>query len=129
MKVELKGRRQILLVPMDVYAMMTLLLLLPQLIIGERWNIVGIINVFTQMLWFPSVFLLPLVLLLRSRRTIILLLPAALCFVFTYGDHFLQPPSFVPSADQTTFTFMTYNVLDDGRDPTKTIALIEFSRC
>lgn len=125
MKVQLKGRRLLLLVPMDVYGMMTVLLLLAQVIIGERWNIIGIVKVFTQILWFPAVFLLLLALLLRSRRTIVLLLPAALAFVITYGDHFLPPASFVPSADQTTFTFMTYNVFDNGRDPANTIALIE----
>jgi endonuclease/exonuclease/phosphatase (EEP) superfamily protein YafD len=125
MKVNLKGRRQILLVPMDVYGMMTLIILLPQVIVGERWNLVGIFNVFSQMLWLPAVFLLPLALLLRSRRTAYLLLPAALCFIVTYGDHFLPHASFVPADDHTTFSFMTYNVFDDGRDPATTIALIE----
>jgi len=125
MKPKLKGWRQVLLVPMDVYGMMTVLILLAQAIIGERWNIVAFFNTFAQILWLPALFLLPLAFLLRSGRTLLLLLLAALAFVITFGDHFVPHAPLVPSADQTSFTFMTYNLLDNRRDPAAIIDLIE----
>jgi vancomycin resistance protein VanJ len=124
MKPRLKGKRRLLLMPIDVYGMMTVLVLLAQGLIGERWNLVAFFNTFAQILWLPALCLIPLALLLRSRRTLALLLPAALAFIITFGDHFLPHAPLVPTADQTTFTLMTFNLLDDGRDPTGIVDLI-----
>ena len=124
MKPKLKGWRQLLLVPMDIYGMMTMLVLLAQAVIGERWNIVAFFNTFAQIMWLPALFLLPLALLLRSGRTFVFLLPAALAFIVTFGDHFMPHATIAPTEDQTVFTFMTFNLLDDGRDSSGIVDLI-----
>lgn len=116
--------RRLLLLPIDVYGMMTLLVLLMQAWIGERWNIVAFFNTFAQIMWLPALFLLPLALLLRSGRTVVLLLPAALAFVITFGDHFMPHATVTPTEKQTVFTFMTYNLLDNGRDSSEIVELI-----
>ncbi len=102
-----------------------ILILLAQIGIGERWSLVGLFNTFAQIFWLPALFFIPLALLLRSRRTLVLLLPAVLAFLITFGDHFVPHASLTPTADQTSFTLMTFNLFDDGRDSTSTVTLIE----
>src|ERR1041384_7368207 len=113
MKTGLKRGRSALLFLIDLYSMMVILILIPQALIGERVGLVALFNTVAQILWLPSLFLLPLALLLRSRRSALMVLPGVVCFVVTFGDHFVPKTPLSVTPEQTTFTVVTFNLYDD----------------
>jgi endonuclease/exonuclease/phosphatase (EEP) superfamily protein YafD len=115
--------RGVLLLPIDVYAVMMILMLLAQGLIGERWNLVSLYNTLAHLFWGFGLLLVPFALLLRSRRSLVLLLPTILAFAITFGDHFLPHPTLTP--DRATLKVVSFNMYDDGRAPDELVTLIK----
>lgn len=80
-----------------------------RLIIGEQWTLVALFNSFAHLLFLPSLALIPIVLILRRMLFVLLLIPAALAFLLSYGPMFV-PRSAVVFADAPRFTLLTYNL-------------------
>jgi vancomycin resistance protein VanJ len=120
----MKALRRVVLALLDGYGLITAVILMPQIVVGEQSHLIGFVDSFAQLYWLPALLLLPLALILRSRRTVLLILPAALAWMITFGDHFIPKPSLDPLPDQTVLTVMTYNMLDNGRDPADVVAQI-----
>jgi endonuclease/exonuclease/phosphatase (EEP) superfamily protein YafD len=81
--------------------------LLLRSIAGESWNYIALINSFVHLLWIPALLLLPLAAALRRWLTLILLCPAALAFLISYGSLFIPRPA---QAAPEALRILTYNL-------------------
>jgi vancomycin resistance protein VanJ len=89
--------------------------LLLRLLLGEGFWLVALFNNYAHLLFIPSVILVPLCLLLRRVRVILLLIPALLAFLLSYSVFFL-PRGLQAAADATPLRLLSYNVLWNNTD-------------
>ncbi|MEO1290138.1 MAG: hypothetical protein AAFV93_20495, partial [Chloroflexota bacterium] len=73
-------------------------------LIGEEWVIVEFFNTFAHLLWLPTIVLVPLCLLLKEWRLVILLLSGFIAFFVVWGDMLLpkSPPQTPENAIELT---------------------------
>ncbi len=91
------------------YGLSVLGFLLLRQLAGESWWIIAVMNSFAHLLFAPALILIPLMLLLRQFRMIVLLLPPLAAFILTYGELFTQRVVALP-ADSQPITLLTYNI-------------------
>jgi vancomycin resistance protein VanJ len=94
------------------YGLNLTLFLVLRILVGERWGLIGVFNSVAHLMLIPSLFLLPLCLLLRRRRLALTQLPAVLAFALSYGMMFL-PRSAAVVPDMTAISIVTYNLHGD----------------
>ncbi|MCU0514898.1 MAG: endonuclease/exonuclease/phosphatase family protein [Anaerolineae bacterium] len=107
----------------DAYAASVLLLLAGNVLIGEQWVVIAFFNTFAHLLWLPALALLPVCLLLRQGRSVLLLLPIVLTFALTYGGQFWPRSPAAPAGSQP-LSLLTFNLLADGSPVTARMAII-----
>lgn len=93
-----------------------------RLLLDETFVPVAIYNTFAHLLWLAALLLLPLCLLLRFWRVMLLILLPALSFILTYGGQFVRSADAYQDAGD--FSIMTYNVRWRAGDYADAIALI-----
>ena len=95
------------------YGLNVTLLLVVRAAVGERWNIIGLMNSYLHLLILPAAVFLPLSLILRRRWLVIELAAPFLFFMSTYGGQFLPRTANVP-AEAPRLKVLTFNVLRDN---------------
>lgn len=98
-----------------LYSITVLILLLLWLVTGER---LFFVNMFVNLLpaaFYPLLLLLPLMLLLRAWRVVLLLLPATVVFSWLYLPAYL-PKTPLPPSSAPEITVLTYNILAINRN-------------
>jgi vancomycin resistance protein VanJ len=98
-----------------LYSVSVSLLLLLWLLTGER---LFFVNMFVNLLpaaFYPMLVLLPLMLVMRIWRVVLLLLPAAIVFACLYAPAFLPKVPVAPSS-APEITVLTYNILAINRN-------------
>ncbi len=91
----------------SIYATMLITYLLVRMVIGDGFWRVSFINTFAHWLLFPVFVLLPLALVLRTRRVVYGLLPVFTIATFWIVPYFL--PKFIPPPEGTVFRVLTLN--------------------
>lgn len=107
------------------YALGILLHLIARFLFGEKWLVIAFINTFAHLLWFPTLILILLNLLLRQWRLSVILLPGGFALLFTWGSMFL--PNNPPDMNTTDIPLrvMTFNL--KGYNPNQE-AIVELIR-
>lgn len=101
------------------YALSNLLFLILRFFVDEQdYLMIAFINSFVQVFWLPAVLLLPLCLLFRQKRLVLMLLPTASIFLWSYGGQFIAETQ--PAAQ---LTVLSYNALAIN---TQQAAIIDF---
>jgi vancomycin resistance protein VanJ len=83
-------------------------------IVGERWNIIGLLNSYLHLLILPAVILLPLSLLLRRRWLAFELVAPFFFFISVYGGQFLPRSINVP-AEAPRLKILSFNLNKDNQ--------------
>jgi vancomycin resistance protein VanJ len=83
--------------------------LLLRSIVGDEWLPLSLFNSFAHLLFLPALLMIPLCLLFRRVRVIILLLPPLVAFLLSYAPFFM-PRTSVALADAPRLSLMTYNI-------------------
>lgn len=98
-----------------IYALVTLVLLVIGVLLHDRTRWVGMIQSVIELLILPSLALLPLSLLLRRWRLVLLLLPVGVAFLLLFGEFFLPRSSEVGPTD-TVISVLTFNLEAPGEN-------------
>jgi len=123
------GRRLVMIttsliqIGFTAYGLMSLILLLLHLTVGERLPLMRLLNTFLHLSWLPALVLLPLCLLWGWRWLSLLLLPMVLAFGFNYGIRYL-PRQIIPPPNSTQISLLSYNFRIGNPDLDETLAVI-----
>ncbi len=107
----------------DSYGLSVSGFLVLRVVIGETFIWIAFFNTFAHLLWLPALFLLPMFLLLRQWRTVMLLGLPVVAFIITYGGQFV-PRTVTPLENAKTFSLLSYNLLASGAPPEQRLAII-----
>lgn len=108
----------------DMVGLYTSVLLLLWLLTGEQiWFVNLFVNAVPGML-YPVPIALVIALLLRKRRTLVLMVLPVLALIVLYGGYVL-PKSSLPAGDGREITIMTYNTLFFNKNHEATIQVIQ----
>lgn len=99
------------------YALSTLLHLALNLLIGEKWIVVEFFNTFAQLLWLPTLILIPMMLLFREWRLASMMIPAMCVLLFIWGDMYLPNETVAPQAHDVQIRVLTYNIYAGNSEP------------
>src|SRR5258708_22798426 len=94
------------------YALALALYLLLRLLFGDRFWWLAFANSLAYFLFLPLIILLPLTILVRQWRAVLVLLPLAIIGLFWIGPYFL--PKSNPPVTGTTLRVVTFNVRSDN---------------
>jgi len=97
----------------DSYGLTTCILIGLWLLTGERLSFVRVFINLLPPLLLPGIIALPISILLRKWRPVLLILPSVLAFLFLYGTAFI--PKSTPALD-TNLTVLSYNILVANSD-------------
>jgi endonuclease/exonuclease/phosphatase family metal-dependent hydrolase len=100
--------RQLLILAIIAYTLALAIYLLVRLILGDRYWLLAFANNFAPFTFFPLVILVPLALILKARRTLLLTLPLVLIGIGWFGPYFL--PKSHPAPTGPTLRVATFNV-------------------
>ncbi len=119
-------RRLVLGIPIilaDEYAILLALFLLAKLLVGEQWEIVAFVDSFLVLLLLPTLMLFPVALARRRWSIALILLPAVLFFLISYGIFFLPRPASAATPPGLQIKILTYNIHSeaDALDPVITL--------
>lgn len=84
--------------------------LLARALLSDDFWPIALFNSFAHILFMPALVLIPLCLLLRRVRVIVLLLPALVAFLLSYGGLFVPRTPRVVADDVPRFSLVTYNL-------------------
>lgn len=93
---------------LDMYGVALVLLLVLRGVIGERWPVIALINLFLHFLLATSLIIVPLRLFAGRRWLVIFNLIPALLLVVYYAPNFLPPSA--RAAEDTSIRVFSYNV-------------------
>src|SRR5712691_11916266 len=94
------------------YALALALYLLLRLLFGDRFWWLAFVNTFAYFLFLPWIILLPLTLLFRVWRALVMALPFAVIGLLWIGPYFLPKPNAPVSGIQ--LRVVTFNVRSDN---------------
>jgi vancomycin resistance protein VanJ len=97
----------------DAYGVTTCILIGLWLLTGERISFIRVFINLLPPLLLPGIIALPIGILLRKWRPVLLVLPSVLMFLALYGTAFI-PKS--PSAEEANLTVLSYNILAVNAD-------------
>jgi endonuclease/exonuclease/phosphatase family metal-dependent hydrolase len=103
---------QLLILAIVAYTLALTLYLLVRLIFGDRFWLLAFANNFAPFYFFPLAILVPLTLLLKARRTVLLTLPLMLIGIGWFGPYFIPRPPSAPTGP--TLRVATFNVWGDN---------------
>ncbi len=112
------------IVIVGAYGLNVSLLLIARAIVGERWNIIGLMNSYLHLLILPAVILLPISLILRRRWLVIELAAPFFFFISIYGGQFL-PRSLAAPAEAPRLRVLSFNINKDNQHTTDVIEIIK----
>jgi endonuclease/exonuclease/phosphatase (EEP) superfamily protein YafD len=92
-------------------------------LVGEQWTIVEIFNSFAHLLFLPAFVLIPLCLLMRRFRLIVVLIPPVVAFLLSYSVFFTPRSSSAPP-DALQIHLLTYNLKSQTQNLDLAIAVI-----
>ncbi len=95
-------------------------------LVGEQWIIVEIFNSFAHLLFIPAFVLIPLCLLIRRFRLIVVLIPPVVAFLLSYSIFFTQR-STNADPDAPKIHILTYNLKSQTENLDSSIAIIRDS--
>lgn len=78
-------------------------------LVGEQWTIIEIFNSFAHLLFLPAFVFIPLCLLMRRFRLIVVLIPPVVAFLLSYSVFFTPRSSNAPP-DALQIHILTYNL-------------------
>lgn len=113
--------RNLLIALIGAYGISTTGFLALRFLVGESWTVIAVFNSFAHLLMLPALLLVPVLLLLRRPRLLVLLAAPAIFMIVTYGPVFI--PREPVSADTPRLHLLTYNIMAQT-DASEPIAII-----
>jgi len=99
------------------YALALLIFLVLRLIFADSLWWLALLANFTPFYFAPFLVLLPLALILRAKRGVLLMLPLALIGAVWFGRLYLPKPAAQAPDDATMLKVVSFNVWDSNYDP------------
>lgn len=92
------------------YGLNILLHVSAYLLFGESWVLVEFFNTFAQLIWLPTLILIPICLALKEWRLVLMMLPGAIAFLLIWGDMLLLTSQVIPEQGDTPLSVLSYNL-------------------
>lgn len=106
--------RQIFWLGMSLYAISTLILLGLHFLIGERWEMVALLNSFIHLLLLPAFIGIIITTLTRRWRTTLMFIPTIMIMLIWYGAFFMPRTQSAPES-APILSVMSYNIWQGDR--------------
>src|SRR5690606_5747106 len=98
----------------SLYLLIVVIYLVLRIIFGDRFWWLSLLNSFAHLLFLPLLLLVPLALLIRTRQTILRMLPVMLIGGLWFGPYYL--PKNLPVSNGNIIRVLTLNVWGNNHD-------------
>lgn len=106
------------------YGLNIILHITANIVFGERWLYMEFLNTFAQIIWLPTLVLIPICLIMREWRLVAMMLPAMIMLIIIWGAMFVPNAPVEAQANDIPLRVMSYNLYAGNSLPAEYIGII-----